>query len=261
MSRIIVVPGADASGLGRGSVSLDDFDKEIGRLPGLIHLVDPEQVPGYQTNGVYALAFKDRVRGRPLRASPAAVPIMATESGVANSRPLFDVTGVAECDLTAQDPTFTPTLTFIGLFRPTPESLDGTGENYLLRALEGTTGRLAFRITSGGTPTLLLTDEETQGVAWTFGSSLVPGTPVVLAFVIDGATYKIFKDTGVLPAASANKTLAPHPAAQFTFMGSKQASGSWRGRAGRMAVWNRALNPAELIRAMDAFRDYYDVTT
>ncbi|WP_348649377.1 hypothetical protein [Methylobacterium aquaticum] len=50
-----------------------------------------------------------------------------------------------------------------------------------------------------------------------------------------------------------------YPGARWTFWGAKVASGSWRGRAGRTMIWNRALLPAEMKNLMQQWRDYYGV--
>lgn len=262
MSSAIVVAGADASNSHFGQVGLSAFDKEVGRTTGLIHLLDPTEVPGYVVNGTSAKAFKDRVRGRPLRSSPTNQPITATEDGVANNKTLFDTFAISECDLSAQDATYTAGMTFVTLARPVTASINGSKNSFLLRALSGSTGRLAFYVTSG-TPTLLLKDETlNEGVAWSFGGALVAGVPAVLGFRINADTnlYEIFcNDGGIAVASDDLSDVAAYPDARFTFFGAKIATGAWKGRNGKTAIWNRALSDAEMVRVFDAYRDEYAV--
>ncbi len=266
MSRIITVPGADASGRGVAAVSLSTMDREVGRVSGAIHYIDPEVLfvnGAPPANGASAQAFRDRVRGRPIRSSPGGAPIVALETGVANSKLLFDVTTISECDLSAQDATYTPSWTAIMLMRPVPASIDGSTSTFLLRAMEGPTARFSVLVTTGSAPTLLMRDDTLGvGLAWSYGNRLAAGSPVVLGFSVDQATktYSFYCNDGTIPVQTGTvANVGAYPGARWTFWGAKVASGSWRGRAGRTMIWNRALLPAEMKNLMQQWRDYYGV--
>jgi hypothetical protein len=265
MTRIITVPGADASGRGLPAIDLSTFAREIGRIPGLIHFIDPLSVPGYAVNGTPVTAFADRVRGRPLRADPAQAPVMATEAGVAGGRTLLDVSGISECTLTAQDATFPAdgAITFVGMFRPVPASIDGSVTPFLLRAIEGVTGRLSFLITAGANPALLLRDDTLNtGVAWPLDETVRAAIPFIAAFTINPRTggLALYINDGSSPVAAVTVAqVVGYPKAHFTFGGAKLAVASWRGRFGRQLMWNRVLTSVELRTVMQQFRDYYGV--
>jgi hypothetical protein len=265
-SRLLTTSGTGSAGNGLRAPDRSAFIAEIARIQGIIHFIDPTEVDGYQTNGTSARAFKDRASGAPLRSSPSLAPVIATEANVANGLPLFDVSANTECDLSLQNVSYPLVgLSYIGLLRPVPGSINGTNNAYILRAIEMGDGgsRLSFLITAGGTPTLLLRDDTANaGIGWAFGSALVAAKPVVIGFTMDFATKKmaLYCNDGSIPvAANTVSALGSYPAARFTFFGAKNASGSWRGRGGYQLLANRALLATEIKKAMQLFCDLYDV--
>lgn len=239
---------------------------EMARLPGIIHFIDPAEVPGYQTNGASARAFDDRASGDPLRSSPELAPIIATEAEVAKGMPLFDVSANTECDLSLQNASYPlGGLSYIGLLRPTPASINGVNNAYILRAIEMGDGgsRLSFLITAGGTPTLLLRDDTANaGIGWAFGSALVAAKPVVLGFTMDFVTKRmsLYCNDGSQPVVSnVVSNLGAYPRARFTFLGAKNAAGSFRGRGGDQLLANENFLPTHMKKGMQLFCDAYGV--
>lgn len=268
MTQTITAPKADAS-LTRGiypPLDVSPFARSIAGTPGLVHYVDPESLPDL-TNATPVPLVADRTNGRPIIASAPLVPILATEGGVANSRTLFDVTAITDCNLTALDPTVTPSFTFITLWRPLGHAIDGTVAAYLLRSLDAGIGKAGL-LSNVGTPTLLFRDEAgAWGVTLPLAGHVSLSVPLVLAVSLDQASRRaaIYINDGSVAAASTIASSIPsYPASsQWTFFGSKVGTVGGLSRFGRTLIYNRALADgagSELASLITQFKSYYGVS-